>query len=158
MLLTNWYGGTLRITDSSSSLRSPTSTTADYCLKTALLHKCLRPPEPGVKTPVYPKKAPPGLRDPQCRRYFLRIARPFKAGSGISRPGRQFMQQSPLKLQMDMVAPELGQVMAFYKSSGGYVSASVDGVGDVIAQVVHEADLNTDTLRTILEYLRSKAA
>ena len=62
-----------------------------------------------------------------------------------------------LKGRMDLVAPELGEVTAFYKSFGGYVSAYRDGIGRVSARLVHDTDLNTDTMQTILEYLRSKA-
>ena len=63
-----------------------------------------------------------------------------------------------LKGRMDLVSSELGQIMAFYQSFGGYVSASVDGTGNVSAQVVHDADKSSDTMKQIVEYLQSRAA
>ncbi len=72
-------------------------------------------------------------------------------------PGVSLDMYTALKMQMDMVAPELGEVMAFYNSFSGYVSASVDGIGRVDAQVVHDADQSNGTLTQIVDYLRSKA-
>lgn len=54
--------------------------------------------------------------------------------------------------------PELSEVTAFYKSFGGYVSASSDEFGRVSARIVHDADSKTDLLQNILDYLRSKSA
>lgn len=73
-------------------------------------------------------------------------------------PGVSLEMYRLLEGQMDLVAPELGLIMAFYQSFSGYVSASVDGAGRVSAQVVHDADQSPDLMRQIVEYLRSKAA
>ena len=73
-------------------------------------------------------------------------------------PGVSLEMYRLLEGRMDLVAPELGEVTAFYKSFSGYVSASIDGAGNVDAQVVHDADQSNDTLTQIVNYLRSKAA
>ena len=73
-------------------------------------------------------------------------------------PGISLEMYRLLDGRMDLVAPELGEVTAFYKSFSGYVSASIDGGGDVHAQVVHDANQSSDTLTEIVDYLRSRAA
>lgn len=73
-------------------------------------------------------------------------------------PGVSLEMYSLLEGRMDLVAPELGQVMAFYKSFGGYISASVDGAGNVSAQLVHDVERSNNTLMQIMDYLQSKAS
>ena len=72
-------------------------------------------------------------------------------------PGVSLATYRLLKGQLDQVAPELSEVTAFYKSFGGYVLAYKDGFDRVSAGLVHDTGLNTDTMQTISEYLRSKA-
>lgn len=73
-------------------------------------------------------------------------------------PGVSMEMYRLLEGRMDLIAPELGHIMAFYKSFGGCVWASVDGGGRVSAQFVHDADSSTDIMQQILDYLQSKVA
>ena len=63
-----------------------------------------------------------------------------------------------LKLNMGMVAPELSNVVAFYKSFGGFIWAESLPDGGLYAELVHDADKDMALMQKILAYLRSKAA
>jgi hypothetical protein len=73
-------------------------------------------------------------------------------------PGVSLSTYLLLKGNLSRVAAELSEVTAFYKSFSGYVSASRDGIGRVSAQVAYDVDKGNDTVRQVVEYLRSKAA
>lgn len=73
-------------------------------------------------------------------------------------PGVSLEMYRLLEGRMDLVAPELGEVTAFYKSFGGYVMASAMSSSGAWAQLVHDAGKDTALMQKISEYLRSKAA
>ena len=73
-------------------------------------------------------------------------------------PGVTLDMFAALNLNMETVAPELGIVTAFYKSFGGYVSASAMSSSGTWVQLVHDAEKDTPLMQKILDYMRSKAA